>query len=198
MKLKSFQNGIGQIFFTADQHFGHRSVIGMCNREFDDVDQMDREMVEAWNSVVGPRDVVFHLGDFAHRADPERARKIFYRLNGQKHLILGNHDRKHTQALQWTSQQQMLHLTVDNQRLHLCHYGMRVWPGMWRNAVHLYGHSHGRLPGNRMSMDVGVDSVGYYPVTVEHIQQKLLKLPVVEFPEDLDEGDEDEIEVLTP
>lgn len=49
-----------------------------------------------------------------------------------------------------------------------------------------------------MSMDIGVDSVGYYPLTVEHIQQKLLKLPVVEFPEDIDEGDEDEIEVPTP
>lgn len=195
MKLRSHQHGIGQVFFTADHHFGHRSVIDMCGRPFDDVESMDREMIAAWNAVVGPRDVVFHLGDFAHRADPERLRKIFNQLNGKKHLILGNHDRQHTKALPWISQSEMLHITVDDVRLHLCHYGLRTWPGIWRGAVQLYGHSHGRLPGNNRSMDLGVDAVGYYPLTVDHIKAKLAELPELVFPEEMDEGEEFEVPV---
>jgi calcineurin-like phosphoesterase family protein len=196
MKLKSHQNGIGRIFFTADQHFGHRSVIGMCKRDFADVDEMDHAMIDEWNAVVGKRDVVFHLGDFAHRADPERLRKIFHKLNGQKHLIRGNHDRKHVQDLPWISQHDMLHVTVDGQRIHLCHYGLRTWPGIWKGAIHLYGHSHGRLPGNTRSMDIGVDAVGYLPLELEHIKAKLELMDEMVFPEELDEGEE--FDVPTP
>jgi calcineurin-like phosphoesterase family protein len=188
MKFRSHQNGIGQVFFTADHHFCHQSVIGMCGRPFDNADEMDSAMIECWNAVVGKHDVVWHLGDFAHRADPERARKIFHKLNGQKHIVIGNHDRKHTQDLPWVSQQEMAHITVDETRLHLCHYGLRTWPGIWRGAIHLYGHSHGRLPGNSMSMDIGVDNVGYYPLNVDHIKARLALLPPIVFPEELGEG----------
>jgi calcineurin-like phosphoesterase family protein len=181
------------VFFTSDHHFGHRSVIDMCDRGFENVEARDSHMIDSWNAVVRPRDVVFHLGDFAHRCPPERLGRIFHQLHGQKHLILGNHDKKHTQSLPWISQQQMAHITVDEQQIHLCHYGMRVWPGMWRKAVHLYGHSHGRLPGNSMSMDIGVDAIGYYPLAVEHIKAKLAQLPSMVFPEELDEGEEFEV-----
>jgi calcineurin-like phosphoesterase family protein len=48
-------------YFTADHHFGHESIIGMCNRPFVAVDQMDRAMIAAWNEVVAPIDTVWHL-----------------------------------------------------------------------------------------------------------------------------------------
>lgn len=195
MKLRSHQNGIGKIFFTSDHHFGHGAVIGMCDRPFENADEMDQAMIQRWNAVVGKRDAVWHLGDFALGIPPERIKKIFAQLNGQKHLILGNHDKQHVRSLQWTSQQDMQHLTVDGQQLHLCHYGMRVWPGMWRKAIHLYGHSHGRLPGNNMSMDIGVDAVGYFPLELDHIKAKLDELPELEFPEELDDDQEFEVPV---
>lgn len=39
----------------------------------------------------------------------------------------------------------------------LSHYGMRVWHGSHKGWYHLYGHSHGTLPMQGKSMDVGVD-----------------------------------------
>jgi calcineurin-like phosphoesterase family protein len=193
MKFRQHQHGIGKVFFTADTHFGHAGVIRMCKRDFPDVQAMDQGMIAAWNAVIGPRDVVFHVGDFAHDCTAEHMRRVFHKLNGQKHLIRGNHDRKHVQDLPWISQHDMLHVTVDGQRMHLCHYGLRTWPGIWKGAIHLYGHSHGRLPGNTRSMDIGVDAVGYLPLELEHIKAKLALMPEMVFPEELDEGEEFDI-----
>jgi len=53
---------------------------------------------------------------------------------------------------------------VDGVRVVMCHYGLRVWPGMRRKAIALCGHSHGRLPGTSMSLDAGVDCKGFAPV----------------------------------
>jgi calcineurin-like phosphoesterase family protein len=49
---------------------------------------------------------------------------------------------------------------------------MRVWPHSGRGAWHLYGHSHGNLPDDplSLSMDVGVDSHDFCPWHFEEIQ----------------------------
>ena len=197
MKLISHAHGIGDVFFTSDHHFGHAAVIGMCDRCFMSVEAMDAAMIESWNAVVRPRDVVWHLGDFAFRCDPERLRKIFNMLHGQKHLIIGNHDRKATLDLPWTSAGDAAHITVDGQRIHLSHYAHRVWPGQYRGAIHLYGHSHGRLPGNSMTMDVGVDNVGYLPLTLTHIRERLATLPPALIPDEADALDEESVTDFT-
>ena len=160
-------------FFTADNHFGHASIIGMCNRPFNDVDQMDRAMIAAWNEVVSPGDNIWHLGDFAYRCDLTRKRAIFGRLNGSLHLVPGNHDDKDTMSLGWASIGQIREITVDGQRLVLCHYGLRTWPGAHRGALHLYGHSHGTLPGNAQCLDVGADVWNFRPVTLPAIRKVL-------------------------
>jgi calcineurin-like phosphoesterase family protein len=47
-------------------------------------------MIKAWNSVVSPRDKVYHLGDVA--MPKKRSLDILGELNGDKVLIKGNHD----------------------------------------------------------------------------------------------------------
>lgn len=51
-------------FFTSDSHFGHANIIRYCQRPFADADEMDSALIRIWNSVVDPRDTVYHLGDF--------------------------------------------------------------------------------------------------------------------------------------
>ncbi len=79
------------IFFTSDTHFGHANIIKYCARPFADVQEMDRELVRRWNSVVGPRDTIYHLGDFSFGGNARRA-EILAKLNGHKILVRGNHD----------------------------------------------------------------------------------------------------------
>lgn len=83
---------MSNIFFTSDQHFGHKLIIDFESRPFGSVEEMDRMMIEKWNSVVGTEDTVFHLGDFSF-LNLEKTQEIVSALKGYKILILGNHDR---------------------------------------------------------------------------------------------------------
>lgn len=83
---------MGKIFFTSDTHFGHVNIIPYCDRPFRHVDEMNREMMQRWNKVVGRDDTVYHLGDFSMRFK-ETAHVWGPKLNGRKVLVRGNHDK---------------------------------------------------------------------------------------------------------
>lgn len=78
-------------FVTSDHHFGHARIIELAERPFASLDAMHGELIAAWNSVVGPDDVVLHLGDLA-LANREESIGITAALNGRKLLVPGNHD----------------------------------------------------------------------------------------------------------
>lgn len=174
-------------FFTADSHFGHSGIIRMCERPWSNVEDMDEALIAGWNAVVSPGDVVWHVGDFAHRLDAAKMRSIFERLNGDKHLVPGNHDHEDTFALGWKSISPLVEVVVDKTRIVMCHYSLRTWPGQRKGAIQLYGHSHGRLLGTSQSTDVGVDVWGYCPVDLRQIRQRLVTQPAPEA-----EGDDEE------
>ena len=79
-------------FFTADQHFGHRNIIGYCGRPFHGVGEMNAVMVANWNDLVGPHDTVHVLGDVA-MGRREESMPLIGQLAGHKILYPGNHDR---------------------------------------------------------------------------------------------------------
>jgi calcineurin-like phosphoesterase family protein len=185
-------------FIVGDTHFGHSAIIRMCGRPFVDVYEMNEAMVAGWNAVVRADDTVIHLGDFAHRYPPAKLPLLFGSLNGRKHLIRGNHDRKETLALAWESVSDVVHTSIDSQRVTLCHYAMRTWPGIRKGALQLYGHSHGRLPGNQQSMDVGVEVMGWSPVRMNQIKAVMAELPPMVQPEGGDDLENDEGGGLKP
>lgn len=166
-------------WFTSDTHFGHGRIIELCSRPYPDVTAMDADLIGRWNAVVGANDEVWHLGDFAYRS-ARPAADYLRRLHGHVHLVHGNHDNADTRGcLRFASSQPYAEIKLDGIRLVLLHYGMRVWPGSGRGAIHLYGHSHGRLPGDRQCVDVGVDYApwGYRPVSLAEVQAHLATLP---------------------
>ena len=89
------------IFFISDTHFGHANMLKFLNydgtrmRPFDSVEELDELMIQNWNEMVKPGDKIYHLGDvFYKSSNPEQ---IMNRLNGDKVLIKGNHDRREAQ-----------------------------------------------------------------------------------------------------
>ena len=164
-------------FFTSDSHFGHDNIIRHCKRPcrehpFQDGAQMDRALMDAWNSVVSPGDVVYHLGDFSLRPAAVIS-DLLKKLHGTKHLIVGNHDRvdeiSGCRLQGWASMREMAKISVDGHSVFLCHYPMREWPGMWQGTVHLYGHVHGNLQPLPGSMEVSADVWGGSPVQMAEI-----------------------------
>lgn len=79
--------------YIADLHFGHQSVINFDNRPFDNVKEMDRVLIDSWNRRVTKEDQVYIVGDFAYRNEKTFSWYL-KRLAGEKHLIVGNHDKK--------------------------------------------------------------------------------------------------------
>ena len=51
-------------FWTADQHYAHKNCIKYCNRPFSSVEEMDEELINRHNSVVGDNDIVIHVEIF--------------------------------------------------------------------------------------------------------------------------------------
>ncbi|MFA7408537.1 MAG: hypothetical protein WCY93_12045, partial [Anaerolineaceae bacterium] len=86
------------IWFTSDQHWCHANILkftmpdgSLVRPEFSSVEEMDEVMIERWNSVVKPGDIVWHGGDITMNAQKFR-NEILPRLNGRKRITVGNHD----------------------------------------------------------------------------------------------------------
>lgn len=78
-------------FFTADEHFEHRGIIGYCDHPFSSLDEMDREIIRRHNEVVGMQDTVIHVGDFTLRGSRDAA-DYALQLNGRHVFLPGSHD----------------------------------------------------------------------------------------------------------
>jgi calcineurin-like phosphoesterase family protein len=168
---------MGRTWFTSDTHFGHANIINYSKRPFASVAEMDGALVANWNAVVRPDDDIWHLGDFCFRSTrtPE---SYLRRLTGRVHLVWGNHDGQETKGMAGlASSQPYAEITIDGTRLVLFHYAMRVWNRSHQGSLHLYGHSHASLPGDRQSLDVGVDCFDYRPVSLDDIVRRLRTQP---------------------
>lgn len=67
-------------------------------RGFKNVDEMNKEIVKRWNSVVKEEDTVYLLGDVMLGNNDESI-KMIKQLKGKIHIILGNHDTAPRKAL---------------------------------------------------------------------------------------------------
>lgn len=162
---------MGTIWFTADTHFAHKNIIKHCNRPFESVDEMEEVLVANWNERVKKGDTVYHLGDFAWADAEHNLSRLLGRLNGQVHLIMGNHDRPSKVTPAGFASVSMLGYTrYQKQKIMMCHYSMRVWRSSHYGSWMLYGHSHGSLEDiGGKTMDVGIDAHNYYPICFEQI-----------------------------
>lgn len=75
-----------RVFFISDTHFGDESKIRKNLVPFKTVQEMNKAMIKRWNNVVGPNDVVYHMGDFGEY-------EFIRHLNGKVTLICGNQEK---------------------------------------------------------------------------------------------------------
>ena len=170
-----------RVFFTSDTHFNHTNIIRFCNRPFKDVTHMNETIIANWNSVVGPDDIIFHLGDFCLGGSSEWI-NVLNRLNGKIYLIAGNHDIKNLRQ-KITMQ---MHIEVDKQKIYLNHCPFLCYGGAYSDTWQLFGHVHtsrhntGKdVPRLKMlfptQYDVGVDNNNFTPVSFEQVKMIIEK-----------------------
>lgn len=166
-------------WFISDTHFFHDNILEFSNRPFTTVGEMNEALVENWNAVVQPTDVVYHLGDFAMGREFDALEAICGSLNGFVHLIPGNHDTNKKLEIYgryFTIEPPILHLRKPD--VILCHYPIGSWHGAAFGRIHLHGHSHGTYVQEGRLLDVGVDvEPKYRPKSWEEIQDILSRTP---------------------
>jgi calcineurin-like phosphoesterase family protein len=161
-----------RIFVTADTHFRHAEALSIFERPFASADEMDDAMIAAINEVVGPKDVLLHLGDFmvkhGGRAWDEGELQVAERLRDRItckriYLVRGNHDPQGEKRFD------RLFESVDDiisgrgiagidERVVFFHYPIDQWQGRPNGGFHLHGHVHGHGTKVARRHDVGVDS----------------------------------------
>ena len=171
-------------WFTSDPHFGHGRIIDHCARPWPTEEKMTDGLIDRWNSKVDPRDTVWLFGALFF-VKLSTATSIMCRLNGEKHLILGNHDgviRKNP-ALRAEFHKiypDLYQENIDGHLVVMSHFPLMSWNKSYHGSFMLHGHSHGMLafdPKVRR-MDVGVDCHDWYPIEWNDIKARLEAVPV--------------------
>lgn len=183
-----------KLFLVSDVHFNHKNIIDYCKRPFSSVQEMNEMLIKNWNEKVPPDGIVFDLGDHALGGDVDAARNFTHRLNGEIHLILGNHDQVARKGfLNLFKNKEFLHsnksfyniqeIYVEDeemgltQTIVLSHFPLEVWHHNHHGSWHLHGHCHGTLPsGNHQArLDVGVDVQQYAPISYAEVKKIMTK-----------------------
>lgn len=171
-----------KIWFTSDLHFGHRRILNFVpNRikefnlnleEENVIETHDNLLIEKWNNTISKHDIVYILGDVSFVSSDD-TKKILEKLNGKKHLIIGNHDSPCSGLSNYfvsTSQIKevtfkKIHYSFLDEDLHciLCHYPLIAWNRRMHGSVMLHGHTHGsicdiNLNSEELRIDIGFDS----------------------------------------
>ena len=144
---------------------------------------MNDTIIKNWNSVVDEKDTVYLLGDIGMGKQWELL-KCFFDLNGEIHLIQGNHDKKYIKTdlkKRFASISDYKEIRIPDeearyrgnkyQKIVLMHYPIHSWNGMHHGAWMLHGHTHGTfyVKDNKI-VDVGMDCWNHTPVSYEQVK----------------------------
>lgn len=135
-------------YYISDLHFGHHNILAFDEsegaRHFDSIEEHDNFIIDNWNSRVKKGDHVYVLGDISF-AKPEETLRLLSRLNGQIHLIMGNHDKKRLNKAimsRFVTVSDYKEIKDNGRSVILSHYPIFAFNKQFRGAIHLYGHTH--------------------------------------------------------
>lgn len=158
------------VFFTSDSHLRHANVLQFepKTRKFNSIEEHDEHIISTWNEYVKPNDTIYHLGDFC-LAGVTRWIEILERLNGNIHLIKGNHDRD--KVAKRVLREGLIkeyypighYMKTSGYILHLTHYPLEI--GIRPRMFNISGHIHSHENTMQNQMNVGLDSPIDYGLT---------------------------------
>jgi calcineurin-like phosphoesterase family protein len=171
------------IWLTSDEHYYHHNMLmhrttygggrgDYTSRRFRTTDEMHRHIKSKHNELVKKDDIVYHLGDFAYGPGAkswQQVGAVLSLLNGEHHLILGNHD--HIKPFDYLE----AGFTSVHTSLMLDDYLLVHDPaiaGVLLNHKVIHGHTHSlglRLRENTYCVCVDINN--YYPVSFDTIKE---------------------------
>lgn len=168
-------------FVTADLHLGHKGSLKMFRnngeplRPFEDLDEMHKQIIGRWNSVVTSADHTFILGDITFGRTWLPLLKF---LNGEKTAVLGNHDDAHTS--EYLIYFRNVKALVDKKGYIMSH--IPIHPDcMDRWHLNVHGHLH----SNQITIDgepdprymcVSLEQNDFYSIDMQKVLDRVTQL----------------------
>jgi len=164
-------------FIISDTHFDHKNIIEYCDRPFKDVYDMEKTLIENWNSVVRQDDIIFHLGDFAFFSK-NKIREIVKRLNGKIVLIKGNHDNFSNNFYNELFYDFIPYPIIVDDFFILSHHPLSMNKHMPYVNIHghLHNNSHRDFKTGPKHFNVCVENINYKPVDFDELKKKIDKI----------------------
>lgn len=164
-------------WFTSDTHFFHTNMLKFVDgkghrvRPFNSLEEMHELMVERWNGLVKPNDYVYHLGDVTLQYHG-KFNELMHRLNGDKRLIVGNHDKLKQPGLLQHFSKVMLWHGFKEQNFTASHIPLML--GSLRDGqFNVHGHTHQNHLEDLHYINVSVEPREYYPVHMDQIIEEI-------------------------
>ena len=190
-------------FIASDLHINHRNILQYCPHRFinhkirseaidEDVEIMNRLIIENWNSVVSQEDEVYCLGDIC-MGQIIKAPSYIRQLNGKKYLVKGNHDKtlhkliknneEYSDLFQWIRDYYFMNYkTSEGKKVQIAmsHFPFASWDGMNQGSIHTHGHLHGSKHNvTGRIFDVGIDTNNLKPYLLDDVVHQMLKIEVI-------------------
>lgn len=173
------------IYYIGDIHFKDQRIFELCSRPFKSLEEFENIIISNWNKVVTDDDTVYVLGDIS-KDDDFAGVDLYKKLNGHKHLIIGNHDwhiLSHARKSKIFESFKTITLINDSGRqVCLCHYPIMDWIEYNKGSYHIYGHIHNKTGLNdkaytqikdyykdKLAFNCGIDVIGFVPRTLDEL-----------------------------
>lgn len=175
---------MSNIFLASDHHINHGNILTFLRndgvtpvRSFSSVEEMDEHMIAQHNKVVKPNDKIYFLGDVAFN---KKALASVARMNGEKILIKGNHDKeKITEYVKYFKDVRGSHQFDGMLLTHIPVHTNSL--GRWPTNVH--GHLHTnvvlvegtQIPDTRYVCVCMEQLEDYTPISLEELKLRIKK-----------------------
>lgn len=146
------------IYVTSDLHLNHRREFIYAARGYSSVEEMNKDLITKFNNTVTNEDEVYILGDLCLGGADSLIDnfKMLSQLNGNIHIILGNHDTETRRRMYETLSQVVSISYADIIHYRKYHFYLSHYPTLTANlddnkplrarTINLCGHSHATDP----------------------------------------------------
>lgn len=172
-------------FVTSDLHFGHDRKFIYEPRGFSSIEEHDEAIVTNWNKIVkSPYDEVYVLGDLM-LGDIKHGIEYLSRLNGQIHIVCGNHDTDN-RIVNYMELFNVIYLGYASQinykgyHFYLSHFptitGNLEQESLKKMTLNLFGHTHSKerfyndIP---FMYNVALDANDCIPIELDTVIQRM-------------------------
>lgn len=169
-------NGAGKIYFCSDLHYNHFNSIRHGNRPFETTEEMNKKIIEFFDTTLKSKDILFDLGDLFWNMSWKSCLEVLDHIPCKFYKIIGNHDsfklwykgqgcKKLKERCEVISD--ILDIRVESEgretMVTLSHFPIISWNHKGWGGVHIHGHCHGSLDevnenGKDLRVDIGWDA----------------------------------------